>query len=167
MKYFLFVLSVCTLLSACHGGATLHKAADAEEAAREFVRASLNGEYDNALFYLYKDSLNVNQMILDKWKSNYDRLPNEDKVNFKSASIIVKSLDKVNDSVSLYNYYNSYKKKDQTIKIIRINGEWLVDLKDAFTHSGSNDAILMQDSLHMTADSLSNVATPAADSSKK
>jgi len=129
------VFGLCILLSGCHSDAALKKAEDPEEAAREFVRASLDGQYDKALFYLYKDSMNANQMILDKWKSNYDLLPNADKVNFKEASIIVKSLDKVNDSASLFNYSNSYKNKQQTIKVIRSNGEWLVDLKDPFTNS--------------------------------
>lgn len=134
MKHIILALTICTLLSACHNDATLKKAEDPEEAAREFVRASLDGNYDKALFYLYKDSMNVNQMILDKWKAVYDQLPNADKVNFKEASIIVKSLDKINDSSSLFTYSNSYKNTQQTIKVIRANNEWLVDLKDPFTN---------------------------------
>jgi len=133
MKHIILAFSVCALFLACHNNAVLKKAEDPEEAAREFVRASLDGNYDKAQFYLYHDSMKVNQMILDRWKTGYDKLPNADKVNFKEASIIVKSLDKVNDSSSLYTYSNSYKNTPQTIKIIRSNGEWLVDLKDPFT----------------------------------
>jgi len=80
-----------------------------------------------------RERFDPDQMILDRWKIGYDKLPNADKVNFKEASIIVKSLDKVNDSSSLYTYSNSYKNTQQTIKIIRSNGDWLVDLKDPFT----------------------------------
>jgi hypothetical protein len=130
MKHIIAALVICTALASCHNDAALKKAEDPEDAAREFVRASLDGDYDKAMFYLYKDSVKANQMILDKWKADYDHLNNPDKVNFKDASIIVKSLDKVNDSTSLFTYSNSYKNIQQTIKVVRNNGEWLVDLKD-------------------------------------
>jgi len=130
MKHLILALTLCTLLSACHNETPPQKAEDPEEAGREFIRASLNGNYDRAMFYLYKDSVKVNQMILDKWKTDYDRLSNADKVNFKESNIIVKSIDKVNDSLSHFTYSNSYKNVQQTINVIRSNGEWLVDLKE-------------------------------------
>ena len=68
------------------------------------------------------------------WKSDYDKLSNADKVNFKEANIIVKSIDKVNDSLSHFTYSNSYKNVQQTINIVRSNGQWLVDLKYLFEH---------------------------------
>ncbi len=130
MKHLLLVLAVCTAFASCHSDAPPKKAEDAEEAAREFIRASLDGNYDRAVFYLYQDSVKANRMILDKWKTDYDHLSNADKVNFKDASIIVKNIEKVNDSVSHFTYSNSYKNVQQTIKVVRNNGEWLVDLED-------------------------------------
>jgi hypothetical protein len=116
------------------GGCALNegykKAEDAQEAAREFIRASLDGNYDKARHYLYQDSANVNQMLLDRWKSSYDQLPQEDKVNFKQANILVINTESLNDSTTNFTYSNTYKKKNTTIKVIRNNGEWLIDLKD-------------------------------------
>jgi hypothetical protein len=35
-----------------------------------------------------------------------------------------------NDSITTYTFSNSYKKDTTRIRIVRINGEWLVDLKE-------------------------------------
>ena len=60
---------------------------DAQDAGREFIRASLDGNYQKALFYLYRDPGDNNVMLLDKQKKNYDQLPAEQKVNYKEANI--------------------------------------------------------------------------------
>ena len=130
MKRFSVVISALFLLS-CNSNQQYTKAEDAQEAGREFVRASLDGEYDKAKFYLYIDSTNTNLRLLDKWKSDYNRRPQEDKVNFKDASIIVINIQPVNDSVQNFVYTNSFEPKDTTtIKVVRIKGEWLVDFQD-------------------------------------
>ena len=126
---FIFIFFVVTA-SACNSDANFKKAEDAQEAAQEFIRASLDGNYNKALFYLYKDSSGVNEMLLNKWKSDYDKWRQEDKVGHKEANIIVITTEKPNDSTLNYHYSNSYKKDTTTIKIVKVNGEWLVDLKD-------------------------------------
>ncbi len=118
----------------CGNPDSYKKADDALDAASEFVRASLDGNYDKALFYLYKDSGDVNTMMLSKWKSDYDKLPQEDKVGKKEANIIVITTEKLNDSTLNYVYSNSFKKDTTTLRIVRTNGEWLVDLKDIVKH---------------------------------
>lgn len=127
----LLTLSVMLLASCGEKKSGYHKAADAEEAGREFVRASLDGNYQKTKFFLYKDSTETNIMLLDKWVSDYKRLPEEDKVNYKEASIIALGIHPVNDSTAYYVYTNSFKQKDTTtLRIVRVNSEWLVDLKD-------------------------------------
>ena len=107
------------------------KAEDAQDAGREFIRASLDGNYRKAQYYLYRDSTGSNFMIFDKWKKSYDKLDQEEKISFKEANIRAIRIEPVNDSTVNYIYTNSYKPKDTTtIKVIRVNNEWLVDLKD-------------------------------------
>ena len=115
---------------ACNNEAGYTKATDAQEAAREFIRASLDGNYDKASFYLYKDSAGVNEMLLNKWRTDYNGWKQEDKVGHKEANIIVITAQPVNDSTLNYIFSNSYKKDTTTIKIVKTKGEWLVDLKD-------------------------------------
>lgn len=123
---FLFVV----LFASCQSNESYKKPADAQEAAREFITASLAGNYDKASFYLYKDSAGVNEMLLNKWKNDYSHWSQEDKVGHKEANIIVITTQALNDSSLNYVYSNSYKKDTTTIKIVKAKGDWLVDLKD-------------------------------------
>lgn len=132
MKQFLILSLPCIFALSCQNNeAGYHKAEDAEEAGREFIRASLDGDYEKAKFFLYDDSTNTNVTLLDKWRSDYNQLPQEDKINYKQANIIALSITPVNDSTVDYTFTNSFKQKDTTtLKIVRIKGEWLVDFKD-------------------------------------
>ncbi len=131
MKLFIFVLSLTAGLISCKNDKAYQKAEDAQDAGREFVRASLDGDYERARFYLLNDSTNTNVMLLDKWKKDYNRRSTEDKVSYKDASIIAIKVESKNDSTVNFVYTNTFEAKDTTtIKIVRVNGDWLVDLKD-------------------------------------
>jgi hypothetical protein len=116
------------LLAACSSSHSYKKAEDAQDAGREFIRASLDGDYEKASFYMYTDT--TNQMLLDNWKKDYDRLDHEDQKKYSDADIMPINIQTVNDSVTSYTYANTYKKDTTTIRVIRIKGDWLVDLKE-------------------------------------
>lgn len=123
------IITVLTLvLVACSGGGGYQKAEDAQDAGRQFIRASLDGDYEKAKFYLLKDEDNLT--LLKKQQANYQRMSNEDKRSFSEASILPIEIKPVNDSVTNYTYNNSFHPKDTTtIRIVKVNNEWLVDLK--------------------------------------
>ena len=102
------------------------------DAAGKFLRAALDGDYKKARTYLVKDSTN-NQMI-DIYEKDYNNnLPPEDKKAYKTASIrFLKETHEVNDSTTIIHYSNSYKNKPDSLKILRINGQWFVDLNFTF-----------------------------------
>ncbi|HMH33692.1 MAG TPA: hypothetical protein VK543_11710, partial [Puia sp.] len=52
------------------------------------------------------------------------------KKQYKDADILPINIQTLNDSVTSYTFSNSYKKDTTTLKIVRIQGEWLVDLKE-------------------------------------
>lgn len=131
MKIFLSLFALLSCFASCKNDSAYQKAEDAQDAGREFIRASLDGNYDKAMFYMLKDSTNTNVMLLEKWKKDYNRRKEEDKVSFKEASIIVVREVPVNDSTVNFVYTNTFEPKDTTtIKIVKANGEWLVDLKE-------------------------------------
>ena len=122
------IIPALFLLAACGDPHSFRKAEDAQDAGREFIRASLDGNYEKASFYLYADT--TNQMLLNKWKQDYDRLDHEEQKKYKDADILALNIQALNDSVTTYTYANTYKKDTTTIKVVRIKGEWLVDLKE-------------------------------------
>jgi hypothetical protein len=122
----LSVVSAFIWLAACNND-EYQKAEDAQDAGREFVRASLDGNYDKAKFYLLKNEDNL--MLLDRWKEMYGKYPAETIRGFKNASIRPISIESINDSTTRYIYSNSFTKDTTELNIIRVNSEWLVDLK--------------------------------------
>lgn len=129
------ITSICFLIlsfifAACSGNENYTKAEDAMDAGREFIRASLDGNMKKANFYLLKDS--TNQMIFDKWKYDvYNKLSPEERTNYRQANILTVKIDKLDDSTVNFTYSNTYKSKDTTtVKIVRKDGEWLVDLTE-------------------------------------
>ena len=116
------------MLAAACGGGGYQRAEDAQDAGRQFIRATLDGEHDKAKFYLLHDTTNL--LLLKQQESNYNKLSGKEKNEFRQSSIRPIEIKPVNDSVTLYKYYNTYHSKDTTtLRIVRINADWLVDLK--------------------------------------
>jgi hypothetical protein len=131
-KFILPLALLAAAATACNSSHTFKKAEDAQDAGREFIRASLDGNYEKASFYLYADS--TNKMMFAKWKKDYDNMPGEEKQKYKDAEIMPIDIHPVNDSITSYTYANSYKKDTTTIRIVKVNGDWMVDLKEILYH---------------------------------
>ena len=122
-----WIAPIALLLAACGEGA-YKPAEDAQDAGRQFIRASLDGDYKKAEFYLYRDSTNL--MLLDDQKSDYAGLTRAEKNAYEDASIIPISIKNEDSTTVYYRYYPSSNPKDTTVlRILKKNNEWLVDLK--------------------------------------
>ncbi len=124
----LIIPVIMLLVVACANRKSYKKAEDAQDAAREFIRASLDGDYDKAEFFLLADS--TNQLLLDKWKKDYDQLDQSTREKYNDADILPINIQAINDSVTSYTFSNSFKKDTSTVRVLRIKGEWLVDFKE-------------------------------------
>jgi len=49
---------------------------------------------------------------------------------YREASILPLSIRTINDSVTIYTFSNSFRKDTTALRIVRVKGEWLVDLKE-------------------------------------
>jgi hypothetical protein len=107
------------------------------DAAGKFLRAALDGDYKKAKTFLVRDS--TNQQMIDIYEWNYNnRMTPEDKKEYKKASIrFLKETHRVNDSVTIVHFSNSYKDKNDSLKVIRANGEWFIDLNFTFQKNDS------------------------------
>ena len=126
--YKLFVAAIVVFFISCRDESTYTPATDPEEAGTQFIRASLDGNYAKARFYLLKDSTNL--LLIKQQQINYEQLSPERKRDNRGASIRPLEIKKENDSITFYKYYHTSNTKDTTtIRIIKEKGEWLVDLK--------------------------------------
>jgi hypothetical protein len=101
------------------------------DAARNFIDAALDGHYDDARPLVLPDS--VNQSWIDLFRRNYqENMSLADKAGYRDASINIHNVQALNDSTTIVHYSNSYKKKEDSLKVVRRNGVWLVDLAYSF-----------------------------------
>jgi hypothetical protein len=136
MKRFL-PLTALLCLFACNNSETkepevLEKPQEWQAAAQQFIRAALDGDYTKARTFLITDS--TNKQTIDRYENYYNNSrPPDQKKAFKEASIyFLKETHQVNDSVTIVHYANSYSNKPDSLKVIRINGQWLIDLNFTF-----------------------------------
>ena len=102
------------------------------DAARNFLDAALKGDFRNASTYMLQDSANLG--YLNVTQRNYQHLDAIKKDSLKNASLRFYDTKQVNDSTTITIFANSYKNDKDTLRILRVNGQWLVDLKYLFQH---------------------------------
>ena len=135
MKQLFKISFLFLLLSGCNNSdkqAATTTPEDDLDAARNFIRSTLDGNYQTARTLILPDS--VNTEWLDIYERSYkEKMSAEDKKAYKNASINIHELQKVNDSLSIVHYSNSYFKKDtHQLKMIKTSNRWLVDFKYYF-----------------------------------
>ena len=124
----LFVCCLSALILSCNSNPKYAKAENAQDAGREFIRASLDGDYKRARFYLLGDADNLR--LIETQERNYEEMTVKEKSEYKDASIRPINIQPENDSVTIYSYYQTSTPSDTTtLKVVKHNGEWLVDLK--------------------------------------
>ncbi len=128
----IFVAIVLFLIHACSGGG-YEKAENAQDAGREFIRASLDGDYKKARFYMLKDTTNV--LLIDQQQRNYQQLSNTEKAQRRESTIRPLSISNLNDSTVIYTYFNTYNTADTTVMtVVNARNNWQVDLKTILKH---------------------------------
>ena len=71
------------------------------------------------------------------------------KDSFRTSTIIIHTVDEANDSTATIVFSNSYKKEKDELKVLKINNQWLVDLKYLYEHDTDTISAkpIMNDSL--------------------
>ncbi|MDP9230257.1 MAG: hypothetical protein M3O67_06265 [Bacteroidota bacterium] len=101
------------------------------DAARNFIESALKGDYTKARTFIVSDSINL--QYIDAFERNYkERMNPDDKRGYREASINIHAVRPLNDSTTIVSYSNSFKKVDDSLMVVRIHNQWLVDLKYSF-----------------------------------
>jgi hypothetical protein len=104
------------------------------DVARAFIRDVLENKFAEAEKLILKEE--TNKEYFDLFKKQYESKSKSELENYRNADIIINEISPVNDSVSIINYSNSFRRdKNSKVKMVRVNGQWLVDLK--YTFSGN------------------------------
>ena len=120
------------LLGSCSGPEGFKKPEDALDAAREFVRSVLDGDYKRAELYVLPEEEDMR--LFHRYKDYMKNQSEKERLGLKSSSILVNKVETLNDTVSIINYSNSYSKKPMDIRVVKKDGEWWIDF--SYTFSG-------------------------------
>ena len=137
-KIVYFLIALLPLAMACNSDdrQTTKTTSDNDiDAARNFIQAALVGDYDKARTFMVNDSLN--QGHIGAIERLNERLSQQERDRYKTASIRIHKDRKLNDSTSVVHYSNSYRNKIDSLKVMRVNGQWLVDFKFMFSKNDS------------------------------
>lgn len=134
-KFLFSAIAFGILLQACKSKDNQESPASENniDAARNFIRAALDGKFDEARTFMIQDSLNMNYM--DIAERSYQHTDQAQKDGYRTATIrIFSPVKEINDSTSIVIYSNTYKNDPDTLRVMRVKGQWLVDLKYLFEH---------------------------------
>jgi hypothetical protein len=133
IKKILLLLTLFTTLLACNSKTEKAPVTDVE-VATAFVRNILDNKFNEAEQYLLNDETNTE--MFKRFEQQYKQKDQKVLEKYKDADIIVNELVPVSDSVSIFNYSNSYLKEVKTkLKLVRPEKKWLIDFK--YTFSGN------------------------------
>jgi hypothetical protein len=106
------------------------------DAGRQFTDAIFKGNFKRANDLIVPTE--ENKTLLDnKIEQPYHQLPNADRDRLSQASIqIINITNSSQDSSTVINFVNAYDGKPANLKVIKYQGNWLVDLKSMFTTGG-------------------------------
>jgi hypothetical protein len=132
-KYLLIILIFTATFIACNNDKKTEEPSGLMDATRNFIDAALKGEFGEAKKYMLIDSANV--QYLNMAEGFYTNLTKEEKEKYANASIIIESKeDIIKDSIAVVIYKNSYKNNPDTLRIMHLNNQWVVDLKYLYEH---------------------------------
>jgi type IV secretory pathway component VirB8 len=81
---------------------------------------------------MLQDSLNLFELNTIEKRYN-SQMSEADKEGYKKASIIIHSVENVNDSIVIVNYSNSFKNKQMPVKVVLKDKLWQIDFNYTFT----------------------------------
>ena len=132
MKYVCFLLFI--LLVACNNSPLgFEKPEDGLDAAREFIRAELDGDYAKGELYIIRDDEDLR--LYKRYVDYMKKRPADQLQQLKGASIIINKVEELSDSVEIVNYSNSFSRRPMDVKLVKKDGEWWVDF--SYTFSGN------------------------------
>jgi len=122
-----------TIFSSCGSDQDFAPADNALVAAQKFIGGCLKGDFKQAAYYVKTDS--VNNAQLAKLKEAYYHNNSDQRVEYRSANIIIQNDETVTPTEEIITYQNSYDKITRKLKSVKTADGWKVDLK--YTFSGN------------------------------
>jgi predicted small secreted protein len=128
-KIYSFLLAGIFLISSCNTKRVIPNTDI--EVTSAFIKDILENNFKEATQFVLPED--TNEQYLSLFKKYFESKSKEELEQYKNADIVINEINNVNDSVTIVNYSNTYKKDEKNkVKVVKKNGQWLVDLKYTF-----------------------------------
>lgn len=127
------ILAIIVIFYSSCSGNNYRLPETALDAGRDFIRASLDGDFKKAELLILEDS--ANHALFNSYKLYYSRMATKQKNGYKTASYEINKLTDLNDSTTLINYSNSYMHQPMEIKVVKNKGNWYIDFKHSYAEN--------------------------------
>jgi hypothetical protein len=129
-KQLLFLSILIISISSCNPKKTVPNTD--VDVATAFIRNVLDNDITSAQQYV----LSSDTGFISVTKRGFEEMSPSELDSYKNADIIMNKITPLNDSVTIISYSNTYKRDiPQQIKMVKVNGQWLVDLKYTFINN--------------------------------
>ena len=103
------------------------------DAARMFIRSALDGRWKDAKRMIVQDQVNIEDLeTAERMAARFDA---QTQRNYRESQITIHDTRKLGDSISIVTYSNTFKKQRDSVKVVRVGEQWLVDLKYSFPNN--------------------------------
>jgi len=130
-RFFVACLTTLICLAGCVEPEGFRQPEDGLEAAREFIRSTLDGDYNKAEMYVSLDEQDL--ALFSRWQEHMRRQPEKERLGLKSSTILIQSVSSPNDSTTIVQYSNSYHRTPTRIVVVRHQGQWRVEFRETLT----------------------------------
>ncbi|MFM2359746.1 MAG: hypothetical protein RLY16_1739 [Bacteroidota bacterium] len=125
----IYIIGLLLLLVSCSN--SKKEALSDMDVAREFIKDCNENNFAAAKQFLLPDA--ANQDFLQVAEKSFSSKNEQDLAAYKNADLIIHEFQQLGDTVSILTYSNSHKKDiRQKLKLVKVNEQWLVDLKYTF-----------------------------------
>ena len=132
------LLPALLLLAGCGEPQGFRQPEDGLEAAREFIRATLDGDYGRAEMYVSPDGQDLE--LFARWREHMRRQPETERLGLKSSTILIEAVETPSDSLTIVRYANSFHRQSTRVVVARSNGAWRVRFRESMTGTPADGA---------------------------
>ncbi len=126
----LLLFSLVCLFACTNNQVKYSKAENAFDAGREFIDGTLKGDFKKSAYFMLSDT--SNQTLLDMQEKEFRLKDKEGRQQLRTASINIEQVEDIDSITSIIHYNNSFDKISHSLKVIKQNNNWTVDLKYSF-----------------------------------
>lgn len=136
MKNILFIISPAFFFLLSCGSDQSGRPKTAQETGQQFISSSLKGDFKTAEKLLLDNA--DNKTLFQTYRRFYDRMSDNQKKGYQSASFEIEEWKDLNDSTSTIRYTNDFMHQPTELRLVRKEGEWWIDFRFTSTSNTKN-----------------------------